>query len=198
MSFAGAACALNSELIDYSSTASNWLWNCIIAVITPYLVGPDEADLRSKVFFLWASLCTGCMVYAYFLVPETKVRGRSGASWAFTGTADSNFRDLRWNKWTRCSKRPTLATVPNGGLTIPLHPRWVSPRVRAKSLCRSRTRVPFEIGISKRKSYTLHTPRIKSTRGLYVLWAAQLHGSVAHVVLYQNAKTYASEAWQRP
>lgn len=25
------------------STASNWLWNCIIAVITPYLVGTDQA-----------------------------------------------------------------------------------------------------------------------------------------------------------
>ncbi len=31
------------------STASNWLWNCIIAVITPYLVGTDEADLGAKV-----------------------------------------------------------------------------------------------------------------------------------------------------
>ncbi|KAI8059359.1 major facilitator superfamily transporter monosaccharide [Gongronella butleri] len=54
------------------STASNWLWNCIIAVITPYLVGADEADLKSKVFFLWGSLCAACIAYTYFLVPETK------------------------------------------------------------------------------------------------------------------------------
>lgn len=54
------------------STASNWLWNCIIAVITPYLVGSDKADLKSKVFFLWGSLCAACFVYAYLLVPETK------------------------------------------------------------------------------------------------------------------------------
>ncbi|GAB5590741.1 Plasma membrane low glucose sensor [Umbelopsis nana] len=54
------------------STASNWLWNCIIAVITPYLVGVNEANLRSSIFFLWGSLCAGCLVYAYFLVPETK------------------------------------------------------------------------------------------------------------------------------
>lgn len=56
------------------STASNWLWNCIIAVITPYLVGTEkgQADLGAKVFFLWGSLCTCCFVYAYFLVPETK------------------------------------------------------------------------------------------------------------------------------
>ncbi|KAL8952559.1 MAG: hypothetical protein Q9222_001549 [Ikaeria aurantiellina] len=54
------------------STASNWLWNCIITVITPYLVGPDKGDLKAKVFFLWGALCTACFVYAYLLVPETK------------------------------------------------------------------------------------------------------------------------------
>jgi len=56
------------------STASNWLWNCIIAVITPYMVGtdPKDANLGSRVFFVWGSLCTCCFVYAYLLVPETK------------------------------------------------------------------------------------------------------------------------------
>lgn len=56
------------------STASNWLWNCIIAVITPYMVGSDkgEANLKSRVFFVWGSLCTACFVYAYLLIPETK------------------------------------------------------------------------------------------------------------------------------
>ncbi|KAH9901860.1 general substrate transporter [Xylariomycetidae sp. FL2044] len=54
------------------STASNWLWNCIIAVITPYMVDKDKGNLGPKVFFVWGSLCTCCFVYAYFLVPETK------------------------------------------------------------------------------------------------------------------------------
>lgn len=54
------------------STASNWLWNCIIAVITPYLVGTDKANLGSKVFFVWGSTCVLCFIYAYFLVWETK------------------------------------------------------------------------------------------------------------------------------
>jgi sugar porter (SP) family MFS transporter len=54
------------------STASNWLWNCIIAVITPYMVGEDKGNLGAKVFFIWGSLCTCCLVYAIFLVPETK------------------------------------------------------------------------------------------------------------------------------
>jgi sugar porter (SP) family MFS transporter len=54
------------------STASNWLWNTIIAVITPYMVGKDEGNLRSSVFFIWGGLCTIAFVYTYFLVPETK------------------------------------------------------------------------------------------------------------------------------
>jgi sugar porter (SP) family MFS transporter len=54
------------------STASNWLWNTIIAVITPYMVNSDAGNLRSSVFFIWGSLCTCAFVYAYFLIPETK------------------------------------------------------------------------------------------------------------------------------
>jgi len=54
------------------STASNWLWNTIIAVITPYMVNTDRANLRSSVFFIWGGLCTCAFVYSYFLVPETK------------------------------------------------------------------------------------------------------------------------------
>jgi len=54
------------------STASNWLWNTIIAVITPYMVGVNEGNLRSSVFFVWGGLCTAAFVYAYFLIPETK------------------------------------------------------------------------------------------------------------------------------
>ena len=54
------------------STASNWLWNTIIAVITPYMVATDEANLKSSVFFVWGGLCTCAFVYSYFLVPETK------------------------------------------------------------------------------------------------------------------------------
>nr|KIR84641.1 glucose transporter [Cryptococcus tetragattii IND107] len=54
------------------STASNWLWNCVIAVITPYLVGTDKANLGSKVFFLWGSTCILCFIYAYLFVWETK------------------------------------------------------------------------------------------------------------------------------
>merc|ERR1712070_1109918 len=52
--------------------ASTWLWNTIIAVITPYMVNSDEGDLKSNVFWIWGGLCTCAFVYSYFLVPETK------------------------------------------------------------------------------------------------------------------------------
>ncbi|KAI1437135.1 general substrate transporter [Xylaria sp. CBS 124048] len=54
------------------STASNWFWNTIIAVITPYLVNTDKANLGPKVFFLWGSLCILSTLFAYFLVYELK------------------------------------------------------------------------------------------------------------------------------
>ncbi|KAK4152733.1 general substrate transporter [Chaetomidium leptoderma] len=54
------------------STASNWLWNTIIAVITPYMVGDHRGNMKSSVFFVWGGLCTCAFVYTYFLVPETK------------------------------------------------------------------------------------------------------------------------------
>ncbi|KAL8802930.1 MAG: hypothetical protein Q9182_003480 [Xanthomendoza sp. 2 TL-2023] len=56
------------------STSSNWFWNCIIATITPYLVGTEkgQANLGAKVFFLWGSLCCLSTLFAYFMVPETK------------------------------------------------------------------------------------------------------------------------------
>jgi sugar porter (SP) family MFS transporter len=54
------------------STASNWLWNTIIAVITPYMTGTNRGNMKSSVFFVWGGLCTCAFVYTYFLVPETK------------------------------------------------------------------------------------------------------------------------------
>ncbi|KAI0393418.1 putative transporter [Xylariaceae sp. FL0594] len=57
------------------STASNWFWNFIIAFITPYMVDPVSqggADLGSRVFFIWGSLCFLALVYTYYLVPETR------------------------------------------------------------------------------------------------------------------------------
>lgn len=54
------------------STASNWLWNFVIGYVTPYMVDEDKGNLKSKVFFVWGATCTMCVLFAYFLVPETK------------------------------------------------------------------------------------------------------------------------------
>jgi MFS family permease len=54
------------------STASNWFWNFIIGYITPYMVDSNAGNLGAKVFFIWGSTCTLCVLFAYFFVPETK------------------------------------------------------------------------------------------------------------------------------
>jgi hypothetical protein len=52
--------------------ANLYLHHQIIAVITPYLVGEQNANLRSKVFWIWFATCCICFVYAYLFVWETK------------------------------------------------------------------------------------------------------------------------------
>ncbi|KAI1520198.1 monosaccharide transporter [Pyrenophora tritici-repentis] len=54
------------------STASNWFWNFVISFITPYMVDQEYGNLKARVFFVWGATCTLCVVFAYFLVPETK------------------------------------------------------------------------------------------------------------------------------
>ncbi|KAF3010767.1 hypothetical protein E8E13_007565 [Curvularia kusanoi] len=54
------------------STASNWLWNFVISFITPYMIDEQYGNLKTKVFFVWGATCTACVIFAYFLVPETK------------------------------------------------------------------------------------------------------------------------------
>ena len=75
------------------SVASNWAWNWAIAYSSeylpllrrvfvriliyfsaPYLVdsGPGNADLNTKVFYIWGSTCFCCIIFAYFCIPETK------------------------------------------------------------------------------------------------------------------------------
>ncbi|KAL2841858.1 putative MFS monosaccharide transporter [Aspergillus pseudoustus] len=54
------------------STASNWLWNCIISTVTPFMVDADKGNLKVKVFFVWGGCLIFCYLFAYFLVPETK------------------------------------------------------------------------------------------------------------------------------
>ncbi|KXS98958.1 hypothetical protein AC578_4989 [Pseudocercospora eumusae] len=56
------------------TTASNWLLNWAIAYSTPYLVdaGPGNANLQSKVFFIWGSFCFICIFFVWSMIYETK------------------------------------------------------------------------------------------------------------------------------
>ncbi|KJX92475.1 monosaccharide transporter like protein [Zymoseptoria brevis] len=54
------------------STASNWFWNFVIGIITPFIVDGDKGDLGVKVFFIWGTTCVFCVAFAYMFVPETK------------------------------------------------------------------------------------------------------------------------------
>jgi SP family sugar:H+ symporter-like MFS transporter len=56
------------------TTASNWLLNWAIAYSTPYLVNyrPGDANLLSKIFFIWGGCCLICIAFVYFLTYETK------------------------------------------------------------------------------------------------------------------------------
>lgn len=56
------------------TTASNWMLNWAIAYSTPYLVnyGPGNANLQSKIFFVWGGCCFVCIGFVYFMIYETK------------------------------------------------------------------------------------------------------------------------------
>jgi sugar porter (SP) family MFS transporter len=56
------------------STASCWFWNCVLAVIAPYMTGDEKGsvNLGPKVFFFWGALCLIGTAFAFFLVPEMK------------------------------------------------------------------------------------------------------------------------------
>ncbi|KAL8732614.1 MAG: hypothetical protein Q9166_002589 [cf. Caloplaca sp. 2 TL-2023] len=56
------------------TTASNWLLNWAIAYATPYMVngGPGNANLQSKVFFVWGGFCLICIFFVWVMIYETK------------------------------------------------------------------------------------------------------------------------------
>ncbi|KAE8351416.1 general substrate transporter [Aspergillus coremiiformis] len=56
------------------TTATNWLLNWAIAYATPYMVnsGAGNANLQSKVFFIWGGFCMIAGVFVYTCIYETK------------------------------------------------------------------------------------------------------------------------------
>ncbi|UJR17200.1 hypothetical protein I4U23_004095 [Adineta vaga] len=54
------------------SSASNWLFNFILSYVTPYMIDKDKGNLGTDVFFIWGITCTGCLIFAFFCIWETK------------------------------------------------------------------------------------------------------------------------------
>lgn len=56
------------------TTASNWLLNWAIAYATPYLInpGPGNANLGTKVFFIWGGFCLFCVAFVFCCIYETR------------------------------------------------------------------------------------------------------------------------------
>jgi MFS transporter, SP family, sugar:H+ symporter len=109
------------------TTASNWLLNWAIAYSTPYLVnaGPGNANLQSKVFFIWGGFCFICIAFIYFFLYETKglaleqvdeLYAKCGKAWQskafvpsvkFAEVQEMGFQDAR---------RSTLADLEQGAV----------------------------------------------------------------------------------
>uniref|UniRef100_A0A0D2YFL2 Major facilitator superfamily (MFS) profile domain-containing protein n=1 Tax=Fusarium oxysporum (strain Fo5176) TaxID=660025 RepID=A0A0D2YFL2_FUSOF len=56
------------------TTATNWLLNWALAYSTPYMVnyGDGNANLQSKIFFIWFGACFLCIAFVWFFIYETK------------------------------------------------------------------------------------------------------------------------------
>ncbi|KAK6604106.1 hypothetical protein H4I95_06009 [Botrytis cinerea] len=99
------------------STASNWFWNFIIAFVTPYLVGEENANLKAKVFFIFGATGAISALFAYVFIYETKGQSLESID---RMCADPRARDPRHSaKWTKngngvMSAQSSGADVENG------------------------------------------------------------------------------------
>jgi hypothetical protein len=54
-------------------TIVNGLSNCIWSFSMPYMVNPDQANMKGKVAFIFFGILVVCDVFVFFYYPETKV-----------------------------------------------------------------------------------------------------------------------------
>jgi len=105
------------------TTASNWLLNWAIAYATPYMVnpGPGNANLGSKVFFVWGGFCVICCFFVYFMIYETKglsleqvdeLYGKVDKAWQSKGFVPTvQFVDVAEEVHGKDGRRVTLADL---------------------------------------------------------------------------------------
>jgi len=56
------------------ATAVQAMAGIVMTVAIPYMINPDQADMRGKLGFFFGGLALLCLVWAYFRVPELKGR----------------------------------------------------------------------------------------------------------------------------
>lgn len=54
------------------TTAANWFFNWLLAFITPYLTGANEANLGPNIFWIWGGFCWIAVVFVWGFIYETK------------------------------------------------------------------------------------------------------------------------------
>jgi hypothetical protein len=55
------------------ATAAQALAGIVMTVAIPYMINPDEADMRGKLGFFFGGLAGLCLIWAWFRVPELYV-----------------------------------------------------------------------------------------------------------------------------
>ncbi|KAM0327433.1 hypothetical protein ACHAQA_005719 [Verticillium albo-atrum] len=97
------------------TTATNWLLNWAIAYATPYLVnyGPGNANLQSKIFFIWFACCFLCISFVYFFIYETKGLSLEEVDELYTEVSSAR-KSPSWRPKTTFTQR--LSVAQQGGV----------------------------------------------------------------------------------
>jgi hypothetical protein len=53
------------------ATAAQGIVGCIMTVVIPYMINPDQANLQGKLGFLFGGLSVLCYIWAWLRLPET-------------------------------------------------------------------------------------------------------------------------------
>lgn len=92
-----SATRVRSKTIGVATAAQATL-GIVMTVAIPYMINPDQANLRGKLGFFFGGLAAISWVWAYFRVPEFK--GRSSSQREVTLLTQS--QDVLTRSWTQC------------------------------------------------------------------------------------------------